>query len=163
VQGPPGTGKSFVGAHVIGRLVQRGWRIGVVAQSHAVIENLLRGCAQHGRVPREAMAKAKPRRPRGAEQVAEPTVPWRRIGPQEIPDFLAGEDDEVPVPGRVYGGTAWDFANAERFSPGQLDLLVIDEAGQYSLANMLAVSRAARNLLLLGDPQQLPQVTQGTH
>lgn len=163
VQGPPGTGKSFVGAHVIGRLVQRGWRIGVVAQSHAVIENLLRGCARHGRVPREAMAKAKPRRPRGAEQVAEPTVPWRRIGPQEIPDFLAGEDDEVPVPGRVYGGTAWDFANAERFSPGQLDLLVIDEAGQYSLANMLAVSRAARNLLLLGDPQQLPQVTQGTH
>lgn len=44
-----------------------------------------------------------------------------------------------------------------------LDLLVIDEAGQFSLANTMAVARAARRLLLLGDPQQLPQVTQGTH
>jgi uncharacterized protein len=44
-----------------------------------------------------------------------------------------------------------------------LDLLVIEEAGQFSLANTIAVSGAARNLLLLGDPQQLPQVSQGTH
>jgi uncharacterized protein len=42
-------------------------------------------------------------------------------------------------------------------------LIVLDEAGQFSLANTIAVSVAARNLLLLGDPQQLPQVTQGTH
>lgn len=47
--------------------------------------------------------------------------------------------------------------------PGSLDLLVIDEAGQFSLANTLAVTRAAKRLLLLGDPQQLPQVTQATH
>ncbi len=39
----------------------------------------------------------------------------------------------------------------------------IEEAGQFCLANTIAVARAARNLLLLGDPQQLPQVSQGTH
>ena len=41
VQGPPGTGKTHVGSHVIARLVARGWKVGVVAQSHAVVENLL--------------------------------------------------------------------------------------------------------------------------
>lgn len=177
VQGPPGTGKSFVGSHVIGRLVAAGWRIGIVAQSHAVVENLMRGCLKNGGVPGEAMAKAKPRAPKPAEGEpgeVPPRVPWRQIGPREIHGFLHPEDSPASAPteggpedagvtGRVYGGTAWDFSNADRFPPGELDLLVIDEAGQYSLANMLAVSRAARNLLLLGDPQQLPQVTQGSH
>ena len=65
--------------------------------------------------------------------------------------------------GYVLGGTVWDFTNPKRVVRGQLDLLVIDEAGQYSLANTIAASVAARNLLLLGDPQQLEQVSQGTH
>jgi uncharacterized protein len=63
----------------------------------------------------------------------------------------------------VIGGTAWDFANGNRVPPGSLDLLVIEEAGQFCLANTIAVAPAATNLLLLGDPQQLPQVSQGTH
>ena len=61
------------------------------------------------------------------------------------------------------GGTTWDFTHARMCQRGQLDLLVIDEAGQYSLANTLAVSVGTHRLLLLGDPQQLPQVSQGTH
>ncbi len=63
----------------------------------------------------------------------------------------------------MIGGTAWDFANPGRVPPGSLDLLVIDEAGQFCLANTIAVAASAANLLLLGDPQQLPQVSQGTH
>ena len=63
----------------------------------------------------------------------------------------------------MLGGTAWDFTNADRVGRRELDLLVVDEAGQYSLANTLAVSVACDRLLLLGDPQQLPQVSQGTH
>jgi superfamily I DNA and/or RNA helicase len=63
----------------------------------------------------------------------------------------------------VIGGTAWDFANADRVPRGSLDLLVIDEAGQFSIAATIAASVSARNLLLLGDPQQLPQVSQGNH
>ena len=63
----------------------------------------------------------------------------------------------------MVGGTAWDFANANKIPRLALDLLVIEEAGQYSLANTIAVAPSARNLMLLGDPQQLPQVSQGTH
>ena len=63
----------------------------------------------------------------------------------------------------MVGGTAWDFAHDARIPRESLDLLVIDEAGQFSLASTIAVSLAASRLLLLGDPQQLPQVSQGTH
>jgi uncharacterized protein len=65
--------------------------------------------------------------------------------------------------GFVVGGTVYDFAKTDAFLPGSLDLLVIDEAGQFSLANTISASTVASRMLLLGDPQQLPQVTQGTH
>jgi uncharacterized protein len=65
--------------------------------------------------------------------------------------------------GAVVGGTAWDFSNTRRVDRKGLDLLVIDEAGQFSLASTIAVAAGAQRLLLLGDPQQLPQVSQGTH
>ena len=65
--------------------------------------------------------------------------------------------------GYVVGGTAWDLTNTRRVGRGQLDLVVVDEAGQFSLAKTLACSVAGARLLLLGDPQQLPQVSQGTH
>ena len=81
----------------------------------------------------------------------------RRSTAATTPAFIADNA------GCVIGGTAWDFANANRVPPGSLDLLVIDEAGQFCLANTIAVAPAAANLLLLGDPQQLPQVSQGTH
>ena len=45
----------------------------------------------------------------------------------------------------------------------RLDYLFIDEAGQVSLADAVAMGTAARNLVLLGDPQQLPHVAQGVH
>ena len=82
---------------------------------------------------------------------------WQEIDEKEYPGFVADRD------GCVIGGTAWDFANAGRVPRGSLDLLVVEEAGQYSLANTIAVASAAKNVLLLGDPQQLPQVSQGTH
>ena len=147
VQGPPGTGKTYVGARVIAALVERGWRVGVVAQSHAVVENMLREVAAAG-VPADRIAK------RPQETAA---VPWTWLtGDGASAEFLAAPG------GRVLGGTTWDFTHPARV-PAPVDLLVIDEAGQYALADTIAVSCAARNLLLLGDPQQLPQVTQGQH
>ena len=65
------------------------------------------------------------------------------------------------APGTIVGGTAWLWAHPD--AVGCLDVLIIDEAGQMALAQALAAGRAARNLLLLGDPQQLEQPTRGGH
>jgi superfamily I DNA and/or RNA helicase len=46
---------------------------------------------------------------------------------------------------------------------GSVDVLFVDEAGQVSLATVCSVSGAADSVVLLGDPNQLPQVSQGTH
>ena len=154
VQGPPGSGKTYVGAKVIAHLVtELGWKVGVVAQSHEVIENLMRRVLQEG-VPAELIGKKPP----GSGYDVPPG--WTVLDRNEdIPPFIAANFDA----GFVLGGTAWDFANGGKVPRDTLDLLVIDEAGQYSLANTIAVSVAAQRLLLLGDPQQLPQVTTGVH
>jgi uncharacterized protein len=163
VQGPPGTGKSYLGAHVIARLVsEHGWKVGVVAQSHAVVENLLDRVVaagldieQVGKVP-SGGAKADDTGEPADGQSTPRFTPLAANGHLEF----AGVNENR---GFVLGGTAWDFANAARVPRGSLDLLVVDEAGQFSLASTIAVGVAARNLLLLGDPQQLPQVSQGRH
>jgi len=148
VHGPPGTGKTHTAARVIAELVNgHGWRVGVVAQSHATVENLLECVIDAGLDPERV---AKKRNDHGAPR-------WQEIDGSAYAAFIAG------TAGCVLGGTAWDFANPNRVPPGSLDLLVIDEAGQFCLANTIAVAPAATNLLLLGDPQQLPQVSQGTH
>ncbi|MGX1162209.1 uncharacterized protein FBY31_3735 [Arthrobacter sp. SLBN-100] len=147
VQGPPGTGKTYVGAHVIGRLVSEGWKVGVVGQSHNVVENLVCCAIATGGVDPSVVAK----------KLASPhDVPWKSTAEGDVSRLLASPR------GCLVGGTAWTMTGKE-VPAGSLDLLVIDEAGQFSLANTLAVSRAAKRLLLLGDPQQLPQVTQGAH
>ena len=152
VQGPPGTGKTYVGSHVIARLVNtHGFKVGVVAQSHAVVENMLDRVVAAG-VPKERVGKA-PKDDTGAAQ------PFTVIAKNGMAAFTAEHADA----GFVVGGTAWDFSHEGRVPRGSLDLLVIDEAGQFSLASTIAVSLAASRLLLLGDPQQLPQVSQGLH
>ena len=151
VQGPPGTGKTYTGSRVIARLVnEHGFKIGVVAQSHAIIETLLERIVADGVAPGQ-VAKA----PKDSE--AEPS--YTAIPKNGMASFLAEHADE----GVVVGGTAWDFSNTQRVDRAGLDLLVIDEAGQFSLASTIAVAAGAKRLLLLGDPQQLPQVSQGAH
>uniref|UniRef100_UPI00260CC97F TM0106 family RecB-like putative nuclease n=1 Tax=Microbacterium sp. TaxID=51671 RepID=UPI00260CC97F len=151
VQGPPGTGKTYTGSHVIARLVnEHGFRVGVVAQSHAIIETLLERVVAAG-VPANQVAKSP--KEKGSD-TAYTSIPKTGMAP-----FLAEHDGE----GVVVGGTAWDYSNITRVERGGLDLIVIDEAGQFSLASTIAVAAGAKRLLLLGDPQQLPQVSQGAH
>lgn len=151
VQGPPGTGKTYTGSRVIARLVnEHGLKVGVVAQSHAIIETLLERIVADG-VPAAQVAKAP--KNGGTDPV------YTVIRKNGMASFLAEHRDQ----GVVVGGTAWDFSNAQRVDRRELDLLVIDEAGQFSLASTIAVAAGAKRLLLLGDPQQLPQVSQGAH
>ena len=151
VQGPPGTGKTYTGSQVIARLVNdHGFTVGVVAQSHAIIENLLERVVADG-VPAAQVAKAP----------KDPSVdPSYTVIPKNGMASFLGEHAQH---GAVVGGTAWDFSNTSRVQRGGLDLLVVDEAGQFSLASTIAVAAGAQRLLLLGDPQQLPQVSQGAH
>lgn len=151
VQGPPGTGKTYVGSRVVADLVvNHGWRVGVVAQSHATVENMLRAVLKAGLDPERVGKKAR----KGEEKVP---APWTVLDTTSFARFTATNG------GFVVGGTAWDFSNAGRIPRRSLDLLVIDEAGQYSLASTIAAAVSSKRMLLLGDPQQLPQVSQGTH
>jgi uncharacterized protein len=124
--------------------------VGVVAQSHAVVENLLDRVVAAGVDPSVVVKRPSPSGTAGD---------WTPLGEKAVLPFVQQHQRE----GYVLGGTAWVFSNPNHVPRGELDLLVIDEAGQYSLANTIAVGVAARNLLLLGDPQQLPQVSQGLH
>jgi uncharacterized protein len=148
VQGPPGSGKTTVGAQVIAELVTRGWRIGVVAQSHAVVEHFLDRVVEEG-----ADAGRVGKNPKFAGSHR-----FTPIGKNTVRTFMREHAD-----GFVVGGTAWDLTNPDRVPKDSLDLLVIDEAGQFGLVNAIAVAQVARNLLLLGDPQQLAQVSQAQH
>ena len=148
VQGPPGSGKTTIGAQVIAELVSRGYRIGVVAQSHAVVEHFLDQVVAQG-ASADRVGKAP--KVSGAHRFTPISrTAWRT--------FAREHQD-----GYVLGGTAWDFTNASRVPREGFDLLVIDEAGQFGVVNAIAVAQSARNLLLLGDPQQLPQVSQASH
>lgn len=154
VQGPPGSGKTHRAAHMIAELVRAGKRVGVTANSHKVITSLIR---------RAVLAAAES---------------GHRIRATHNPGGTNPEDLESSEYGlekdhsrnraqlasgaiQVLGGTAWAWTRDE--FKGSVDVLVVDEAGQVSLANVLAVSAAARNLVLFGDPAQLDQPQKGVH
>ncbi|WP_314841501.1 AAA domain-containing protein [Rothia mucilaginosa] len=150
VQGPPGAGKTFLASHVIARLVAEGAKVGVVAQSHAVIENLMVSCCA-----RDGFDVSRAVRLRGKSVT--PDAPWSEVSDSELVELISGAG------GLLFGGTVWDYVSERRVPAGSLDVLVVDEAGQFSLTNTVAAARAARSVLLLGDPQQLPQVSTGVH
>jgi len=151
IQGPPGSGKTYVGARMICELAGRGVRVGVTAVSHKVIRNLLNAVTR-------AADEAK-LRVRCAEKVTEEGDELTTI--EEITDN--GEILNRLREGdfNVAGGTAWLWAREDALKA--VDVLFVDEAGQMSLANVLAVSTAAKSVVLLGDPQQLEQPQQGSH
>ncbi|WP_311647552.1 DEAD/DEAH box helicase [Rothia mucilaginosa] len=150
VQGPPGAGKTFLASHVIARLVAEGAKVGVVAQSHAVIENLMVACCA-----RDGFDVSRAVRLRGKSVT--PDAPWSEVSDSELVELISGTG------GLLFGGTVWDYVSERRVPAESLDVLVVDEAGQFSLTNTVAAARAARSVLLLGDPQQLPQVSTGVH
>jgi predicted RecB family nuclease len=152
IQGPPGTGKTYTGADQILALFADGRTVGITATSHAVISNLIDAVLKHA---------------------AARNLPIPRIGQRADKDnpFLHPDAQSLDYPKLVSGlvdrdldiaaGTSWMWSRPDLQS--SVDTLFVDEAGQMSLANVLAIAGAAGNLVLLGDPQQLAQPSQAAH
>ena len=147
VQGPPGSGKTYTGARLIVRLMARGRRVGVMAQSHKAIHNLLE---EVERAAREEGVEF-----RGLKKGAEYEGAFIETSGNQA-DFDDPADDVL-----LLAGTSWLFSRESM--DGVVDTLFVDEAGQLSLADALAAGTCARNIVLLGDQQQLSQVSQGVH
>ncbi len=156
IQGPPGSGKTYAGARMILDLVAQGRRVGVTANSHKVIGKLLDEVVDAARTdPRFPDRGIRIGQKPGTDQ--DPTCSVATCYRDNKAARAAIAAREVDV----LGGTAWMWAR-EDFTDA-VDVLFVDEAGQFSLANAVCVSPAASSMVLLGDPQQLDQPTQGTH
>jgi predicted RecB family nuclease len=151
IQGPPGTGKTYVTARAILSLVRKGARVGVTSNSHEAIRNVLMGCLS-------------------ALELDDPDLTLDLVHktgskddgyPDDCPVRRTTSNDEAAGGLHVVGATAWFFSRDDNVQA--FDWLFVDEAGQVGLANMVAMGRAARNIVLVGDPRQLPQVIQGAH
>ena len=147
IQGPPGSGKTWTSGRLIAHLLANGKTVGVASTSHKAIHNLLDAVVE---------AAAELGIAFDGRKKASTGNPESYYGRDEIEDV---EHADECVGADLAAGTAWLFARENQ----QVDYLFVDEAGQVSLADALAMGTAARNVVLVGDPQQLDQVIQGTH
>ncbi|GEQ99338.1 nuclease [Iodidimonas gelatinilytica] len=156
IQGPPGTGKTYVSVRAILSLVRKGYRVGVSSNSHEAIRNVLMGCllALQGDDPDIMLENI---------ELAHKVGDGEDGYPDGFSEIIRVQSyaDPVLTHAHVVGGTAWFFSREDNVQA--FDWLFVDEAGQVGLANMVAMGRAARNIVLVGDPRQLPQVIQGAH
>jgi uncharacterized protein len=151
IQGPPGSGKTYTGAEMIVRLLAAGKRVGISATSHKVIENFLVKVLEAGTrsgVDIRAVRKA------ATSSIDDPRL-------RVIDDNAKVRDALMRGDANLGAGTPWFWGREDL--AGAVDVLFVDEAGQISLANVLAMGQASDSLVLLGDPQQLDQPLQGSH
>ena len=153
IQGPPGSGKSTKAGTVIAELLRTGKRIGVLSNSHEAIKNLLHKV--------EEAALALGARFTGLQKAGDGDSQFVSRLPTPFIESVADNGAFVSREWQLAAGTSWLFARPEL--AGTLDYLFIDEAGQIALADTIAVAPSAANVVLLGDPLQLAQVSQGTH
>jgi predicted RecB family nuclease len=150
VQGPPGTGKTYRGARMIVAALQAGQRVAVCAFSHGAIQNLLHAieeCAHEAGFAFRGVYKPKDDDPYAS--------------PHELIGVTTDNAETLDESFQLVAGTSWLLSlpgHRERFGT-----VFIDEAGQFSLASAVAVAPCAECAVLLGDPQQLPQVNQASH
>lgn len=151
VQGPPGAGKTYTSSQAIVALLAEGKRVGVASNSHKAINNLLAEV--------QAMATAQGLHVAGMKKSSREDQMLNGGG--WIEDVVGGTGSGVAPRHRLVAGTAWLFAREDLDQA--FDHLFIEEAGQVSLANVIAMGTAARNIVLVGDQMQLSQPIKGTH
>ncbi|MCC6812165.1 MAG: TM0106 family RecB-like putative nuclease, partial [Deltaproteobacteria bacterium] len=154
IQGPPGAGKTYTGTQMVLACVKKKLRVGVTANSHRVIVNFLEALADEAK-GQGAKIRIHQKAAEGEESSRDSVVQLGNTSGGAIAQML--EDGEIDV----VGGTAWLFSDPAMRE--RVDVLFVDEAGQLSLANTVAAAQGAKNLVLLGDPQQLNQPTKGIH
>ena len=150
IQGPPGSGKTYTGSHVIVDLLRRGFRVGVSSNSHKAINNMLSHVEKIASEQRFTFQGAK----KSTSDNEDTQFRGRYICDLFKNEYLFGGY-------QLIAGTAWLFA--DEAADQTLDFLFVDEAGQVSLANLIAMGTSARNIVLLGDQMQLGQPIQGVH
>lgn len=150
IQGPPGAGKTYTSSHIIVDLIKRGKKIGITSNSHKAIHNLLEKV--------ESVAAEKGVKFDGIKKASSGNDETIFDG-----QFIHSETktENMSLGADLFAGTAWAFSS--RHFDSQLDYLFIDEAGQVSTANVVAMATATKNIILVGDQMQLGQPIQGTH
>ena len=156
IQGPPGTGKTTTAARIIANLLRAGKKVGVLSNSHKAIQNLLRstGKAMDGQLRGVYAGKSD-------EDATDTGNKELGVACPGLVIVAGGPDAAKQYSDGVLAGTAWLFSRDDM--KDRVDYLFIDEAGQVSLANLVAVSRSTANIILMGDQMQLEQPIQGTH
>jgi uncharacterized protein len=154
IQGPPGAGKTYTGARMVLALVQAGFKVGITANGHAVVGKLLEDVCTLARKTGASVAIVQKPKEGGAGAVQDSYVTVATGNPAVAKRLADGSAS-------VAAGTHWLFAAADM--KDAVDVLFVDEAGQMSLANAVAIGPSTRCLVLLGDPQQLDQPTKGVH
>ena len=150
IQGPPGTGKTYTSSHIIVELIKQGKKIGVTANSHKAIHNVLKHIERTATQENFSFHGIKK-----ASNKREETFFKGRFIESKCKTI------DIPLEADLLAGTVWLFSH-ERFT-NHLDYLFIDEAGQIALANVIAMGLSTKNIVLVGDQMQLGQPIQGTH
>ncbi len=161
VQGPPGTGKTTQAANTILKLLKDNKKVGVTANSHKVIHNLIdriislsikndfkfKMFIKHSKFDEDSIFKEK--------NVNENNF-INSI--DDSKDFLLFYENNDTL---LFGGTKFHFAHS--INDEKLDFLFIDEAGQFTISDVVAVGKVAKNIVLIGDQNQLGSPVEGVH
>ena len=157
IQGPPGAGKTYTAKNIIKALVQLGKRIGVMSNSHAAIMNLLKPLIEE--LPETAISKIGGY---GSQRDFKEQFEFEKFTQFEYRQAMKFTKTKPYDHYQIVGATVYGFANDVSYEQ-PVDYLFVDEASQVALANLLAVSGAAKNIILMGDQMQLEQPIQGSH
>ncbi len=165
-QGPPGVGKTHTAAFIIIELLKKSKKIGITANSHKVIFNLLK------KIEELTVNKNKNFSFKGVHKAG--STPDKRftdgkfiknvsgrikVGIKKYEDAMDLEFKNMSAD--LFSGTAWCFSRPA--CDEKLDYIFIDEAGQLSIADIVAISLSAKNIVIIGDQMQLSSPISAVH